>query len=73
MLDSVRTQFEGNSHVWHLGDLAPHSRTAFELGLWFETMFEASGDPSFDLSLELASPDLSQAVVSNALSVGLRP
>jgi hypothetical protein len=67
-----RTHFEGETYVWSLGDMAPHSRVAFDLGLWFESSLKLQGEITLGLAVELVSQDLEESISSNQLSIVAR-
>jgi hypothetical protein len=64
-----RTNFEGDTYVWKLGDLAPHTKVAFDLGLWFESNLRHQGETTLALSLEVTSEDLDRTLRSNRLEI----
>lgn len=66
---TVRTDFEGDVHVWRLGDIKPNTRLIFSIGLWFAAAQQVDSAAPIDLIVELESSDLPAAVVSNALTV----
>jgi hypothetical protein len=65
----ARTNFEGDTYVWKLGDLAPHTQVAFDLGLWFESSLRHQGETTLALSLEVTSEDLDRTLRSNRLEI----
>lgn len=69
----VSTRFDGDDHVWPLGDIEPGQRIAFPLGLWFSNDLSTSGSQTVDLVVELESEDLPVALASNAVTVKLNP
>lgn len=66
---NVRTDFDGDVHLWRLGDIKPNTRVVFPIGLWFATVQQLDKAAPIDLIVELQSANLGDAVVSNALTV----
>lgn len=59
---SVRTEFEGDAHLWRLGDIAPNTRMIFALSLWFETAGQLHSAPPIDLVMTLESTNLGETL-----------
>jgi hypothetical protein len=68
---NIASVFEGDDQLWPVGDLAPGDRLAVPIGLWFNLDEAQRLSQTVELSLALVSPDLEQAVQSNALKVRL--
>lgn len=66
---TVRTDFEGDVHLWRLGDIKPNTRVVFSIGLWFATAQQVTTTAPISLIVELKSANLPDTVVSNALTV----
>jgi hypothetical protein len=66
---NVHTDFDGDAHLWRLGDIKPNTRVVFPIGLWFATVQQVDSAAPIDLTVELDSADLTDAVISNALTV----
>lgn len=69
----VRTDFDGPTQVWRLGDIAPNTRVVFSLGLWFSASSTLSSAAPIDFVVELAGDNLAAAIPSNALTVSFQP
>jgi hypothetical protein len=72
-VSGVSSRFEGEVQTWALGDIAPATDVVFPLGLWFDHQLDIDQAHPIELVMELHSPDLQGAIVSNPLSVRLRP
>lgn len=70
---SVRTEYEGDSLLWRLGDIRPNTRVVLSLGLWFTVAAQVSQAAPVTMSVLLESDSLPAAVESNSLVVQLRP
>ena len=70
-ITNTSTSFDGETRVWALGDLKPGARVGFPIGLWFSSQYLSASPDSLALVIELASPDLSEPVKSNALVLSL--
>lgn len=66
---TVRTDFDGEAHLWRLGDIKPNTRVLFPLGLWFTAAQQVDEAAPIDLTVELESSSLGGRLVSNALTV----
>jgi hypothetical protein len=66
---NLPTDFEGEAHLWRLGDIKPNTRVVFNLGLWFEMASQVSSSSPLDLVMSLEGSNLPEALSSNALTV----
>lgn len=66
---NVRTEFEGDTHIWRLGDIKPNTRMVLPIGLWFDAAQQVSSAAPVDLIAELDSSNQPSMIVSNALKV----
>ena len=69
----ISSRFEGGDQLWSVGDIAPNTRVAVQLGLWFDLDYKTSQEHPVELILALVSPDLGDTIESNALRVRLGP
>jgi hypothetical protein len=66
---TVRTDFDGPSHLWRLGDIRPNTRVVLSMSLWFGAAQQMHSAAPVDLIVELEGANLPASVVSNALTV----
>jgi hypothetical protein len=66
---NVHTDFDGDTHLWRLGDIEPNTRMVLRIGLWFATAQQISSAAPVDLIAELESTNQPSLIISNALTV----
>ncbi len=71
-ITTIRTDFDGAAHLWHLGDIRPGTRVVFPLSLWFSASQQLGSAPPLDLVVELQS-DGQNSAIAGALTVHFQP
>ncbi|HEY7270674.1 MAG TPA: hypothetical protein VH951_12695 [Dehalococcoidia bacterium] len=68
----VRTEFDGATRLWRLGDLEPGKRYGLPISLSVSSTHREAAPDQLKLAVEVASPDLQTPVRSNVLALDLK-